>query len=191
MIMEDISSPAPTSTQPPLPQPLLHLNKSIIRPFHPSDASSISLAANTQNISKWLRGTLPYPYGTPAVDLGLSRANGTKDWAVVALDNVTIMGRVSLKSFSDIHHRNASLGYWLGEKYWGQGIMSEVLKAICAWAFETQPKLLRIQAEVIDGNLGSVKVLENAGFVLECCRRMAVEKHGVVYDELCYVLFRE
>ena len=69
--------------------------------------------------------------------------------------------------------------------------MSEVVAAFCAWAFETQPKLLRILAEVIDGNAGSGKVLEKPGLMLECRRRMAVEKGGVVYDELCYVLSRD
>lgn len=188
--MRDTSSQIPLSAQPPLPEPLLHLNKSIIREFHPSDADSIFIAANTKNLSKYLRNTIPYPCGVAEAELGLARAEGTKDFAIVALDSVTIMGRVSVKSFSDIHHRNASLGYWLGEKYWGLGIMSEVVKAVCAWAFETHPKLLRIQADVIDGNAGSCKVLEKAGFVPECRRRMAVEKGGVMYDELCFVLFR-
>jgi len=35
----------------------------------------------------------------------------------------------------DVHYRSAEIGYFLGEEYWGQGIMSEILPAVVDWAF--------------------------------------------------------
>lgn len=189
--MQGSSTEISQPTQPPLPEPLLRLTKSIVRPYHPSDAASISAAANTRDVSKWLTGVFPYPYEIPQAEFWLSIANSERDFAIVALDNATVMGSISLKPFTDIHYRTVELGFWLGEKYWGKGIMTEVTKAFCEKAFEREPKLLRIQAEVIDGNQGSGRVLEKSGFTFECRRRCAVEKKGVVYDCLCYVMLRE
>lgn len=47
-----------------------------------------------------------------------------------------------------MHHRTAEIGYWLGEDYRGQGIMSEVVKAFSGKIFERDVKLLRIEALV-------------------------------------------
>jgi RimJ/RimL family protein N-acetyltransferase len=55
------------------------------------------------------------------------------------------------------------IGYWLGEPHWGKGYMSEAVKALLEAAFATglYPKL---QARALASNLGSLNVLEKAGF---------------------------
>ena len=191
--MQDLSAQKPESTLKPLPVPLLRLSKCLLRPFHSSDAASLVLAANTPNIRKWLSGVFPYPYSLSNAEYWLSAdvQDADNDFAIVALDNVTVMGGISLKPLTDIHYRSVTVGYWVAEKYWGQGTMSEVVKAFCEKAFEIRPELLRIQAEVIDGNPGSGRVLEKAGFELECRRKWACEKNGVVYDCLEYVMLRK
>jgi RimJ/RimL family protein N-acetyltransferase len=56
------------------------------------------------------------------------------------------------------------LGYWLGEPFWGQGIMSEAVKGLLEAAFATH-HYPQIQARAMTSNLGSLNVLEKAGFV--------------------------
>jgi RimJ/RimL family protein N-acetyltransferase len=82
------------------------------------------------------------------------------------------------------------IGYWLAETHWGKGIATEALVAFSDWAFDHFTHLLRLEAEVFDGNEASCKVLQRAGYGLEGRQRQAVEKAGVVMDALIYCKFR-
>ncbi len=56
------------------------------------------------------------------------------------------------------------LGYWLGEPYWGRGIMSEAVKGLLEAAFATR-LYPRIKSRALSSNAGSLNVLTKAGFV--------------------------
>ncbi|MGC5327402.1 GNAT family N-acetyltransferase [Brevibacillus sp. SYSU BS000544] len=58
------------------------------------------------------------------------------------------------------------LGYELSQDYWNQGIMTEALKAVITYTFETLGNH-RMIAEVIPENTASLKVLEKLGFQQE------------------------
>jgi RimJ/RimL family protein N-acetyltransferase len=60
----------------------------------------------------------------------------------------------------------ADVGYWLGRRWWGQGLMPEALRALVA-AILALPTVLRIQATCDVDNRASVRVLEKSGFVRE------------------------
>jgi len=51
------------------------------------------------------------------------------------------------------------MGYWLGEEFWGRGIMTEAVTAVTDFCFENFP-LRRISAEVFANNPASARVLE-------------------------------
>ncbi|RYH06385.1 MAG: N-acetyltransferase, partial [Alphaproteobacteria bacterium] len=55
------------------------------------------------------------------------------------------------------------LGYWLGEPHWGKGYMSEAVKALLEAVFATG-LYPRLQARALKSNVGSLNVLEKAGF---------------------------
>jgi [ribosomal protein S5]-alanine N-acetyltransferase len=57
-------------------------------------------------------------------------------------------------------------GYVLARRWWRQGLMTEVLSEIAAWALR-QPSMFRIGAVCDVENIGSARVLEKAGFVRE------------------------
>jgi RimJ/RimL family protein N-acetyltransferase len=75
----------------------------------------------------------------------------------------------------------AEIGYWLGEPFWGKGIMSQALELITAYAFE-QLKLIRIQTIVFEYNVGSMRVLEKCGYIKEGICRKAIIKNEELYD---------
>lgn len=54
-------------------------------------------------------------------------------------------------------------GYSMIPEYQGRGIATEMVRALCAWAF-AQPGVTRILAATTSSNAGSVRVLEKAGF---------------------------
>ena len=59
--------------------------------------------------------------------------------------------------------RTAELGYYIAERYWGKGIMTEAVKQICGHVFD-KSDILRIYAEPFAYNTASCRVLEKAGF---------------------------
>jgi ribosomal-protein-alanine N-acetyltransferase len=91
---------------------------------------------------------------------------------------------------NDLRRKTAELGYWLGEPYWGRGIMTEVVQEFSRWAFETFD-LQRIFAEPFAGKTASVRVLEKAGFVCKGRLRENVLKDAKILDSLIYACVRD
>jgi len=77
------------------------------------------------------------------------------------------------------------MGCWLGEPFWGKGIMTEAVQRFTDFAFE-RFGLARIYAEPYASNRASCRLLEKAGFELEGCMRSSVIKEGRLDDQfLC------
>ena len=81
--------------------------------------------------------------------------------------------------------KSAELGYWLGEPFWGQGIMTRAVRLLCEEAFRYAPGRADF-AEPFAANLGSRRVLENAGFRLEGLLKDSVFKNGLLQDSCIY-----
>jgi RimJ/RimL family protein N-acetyltransferase len=81
------------------------------------------------------------------------------------------------------------MGYWLGEPYWGRGWMTRAVQAASEWALDDY-KLIRVFAHVFSHNVGSMRVLEKAGFEREGIMRRSAIKNGVVLDQVLYAKVR-
>jgi ribosomal-protein-alanine N-acetyltransferase len=101
-----------------------------------------------------------------------------------------IIGMIGLMNLNEFIRR-ADIGYWLGEKYWGQGIGTEALQAIVKYSFR-KLKLVRLQAGVAVENKASAKLLKKAGFKKEGLRRMAMraKSTGKWHDTYHFGLLR-
>lgn len=62
--------------------------------------------------------------------------------------------------------QTATLGYWMGEAYAGQGLMTEAATAALKYSFDTL-QLHRIEAACLPTNAASVRLLEKIGFSRE------------------------
>lgn len=183
-----------TPEQQPPTTPILQLQKCLIRPYHPSDAEAIAKEADNPEIAKWMRNAFPHPYSLEDAQKWISIANSNspvRDFAICDLDNNVVIGSVGLKTRADIQYRTMEIGYWLGQDHWKRGIATEAVAAFSKWTFDNFGHVLRLEAEVLEGNKGSVRVLEKAGYVFEARKRMAIEKGGVVMDAEMYCLFRD
>lgn len=85
-------------------------------------------------------------------------------------------------------HR-AEIGYWLAKPYWGRGIMTDVVRSACDFAF-VEWKLVRITAHVFEFNEASARVLEKNGFNYEGLLRKRHRKDGKFIDSKLYALVR-
>ncbi len=90
-------------------------------------------------------------------------------------------GSVGARPGRGERRHSAEFGYWLGRRHWGHGLMTRVVAAFAPWAMR-ELRLYRLQAGVLDFNIGSARVLEKNGFVEEGVQRNAVFKRGRVHD---------
>lgn len=83
-------------------------------------------------------------------------------WVVTAAGSGTVMGLVNY------HHRESwnarlEIGYLLGRRYWGRGLMAEAVARLVAHCFEDLGTH-RIEATIEPTNLASIRVAERLGF---------------------------
>lgn len=85
-------------------------------------------------------------------------------WGITLKDTSTIIGTLGFNNYTANHRAN--LGYELLPEYWNNGYMVEALKAIIQYGFEIL-QINRIEAEVMQGNTASEKLLSKLGFTRE------------------------
>ena len=84
----------------------------------------------------------------------------------------------------------ASLGYWMGEPYAGQGYMTAAVRAVLPFAFGTL-RLQRVEAACIPANGASIRLLEKTGFQREGFARQYLCINGVWQDHLLFARLRD
>ena len=168
----------------------LKLKSAVIRSWVAEDAKAIARHANNRKIWENLRDALPHPYGLADAEGFLNFLAQEKPEMTFAIaTEAEAIGCIGLRRGVDVHRKTAELGYWLGEPFWGRGIMTEAVRDFVRWAFE-ELDLNRIYAEPFEGNTASARVLEKAGFVREGRMRANALKDGKVMDSLLYARVR-
>jgi RimJ/RimL family protein N-acetyltransferase len=89
-----------------------------------------------------------------------------------------------------VHRKSAEIGYWLGEPFWGRGIITKALAAMTKYAFSNFD-LIRLYAYVFETNPASMRVLEKAGYKLEGRLRKSVIKDGQILDQMVYAMLKD
>ena len=134
--------------------PRLVTQRLVLRPLTSQDAEMIVRIAGNYEVSKWLQ-PVPHPYDLSDAHEFLNRVECGDEgpvWAITQRDEP-----IGVIGVDDI------LGYYLQPESWGHGLMSEAVDAVVAWRF-TDSALDRIKSGYFDGNHGSCRVLEKAGF---------------------------
>lgn len=162
-----------------------------IRAWQDTDLKSLVEHADNINVAKWLTNQFPNPYtiedGKSFIN-SIREDNPTKNFAIEV--DGKIVGSIAIFPQYDIYEKSAEIGYFLSEKYWGNGIMSIAIRKIVEYGFTTFD-IVRIFARPFSTNFSSQRVLEKAGFQLEARLKKALYKNGEFMDELIYVKFRE
>ena len=156
-----------------------------------NDAIAVQCYANNRKIWLNLRDLFPHPYGLEDANRFLHYVTNDKPTTTFAIALPTeAIGCIGLQLGRDVHCQTAELGYWLGEPFWGRGIMSEAVAEFTRYAFVTFT-LNRIYAEPFANNSASARVLEKAGFVCEGRLRASVLKDGQRLDSFLYARVRD
>lgn len=119
--------------------------------------------------------------------IAFANSGSDKIYRAIEVDR-EVVGGIGLMVQTDIHRKNAELGYWLAEPFWGKGIMTKAIEMIASEAFE-RLGITRIYAKPFHTNKASHRVLEKAGFRLEAMLEKAVFKNGEYLDEWIYAIW--
>jgi RimJ/RimL family protein N-acetyltransferase len=164
----------------------------IIRKWRLTDASDLAVNLSNKKVQDNLRDGLPYPYTVKDAEeyiAAMINSDPDKTFAfAIVLDN-KVIGSIGVFRCENIHNRTAELGYYIGEPYWGKGIMTSAVKQACEYVF-AHSDILRIFAEPFSYNIASCRVLEKAGFQFEGLLRKNAFKNGKIVDMKMYALVR-
>ena len=90
-----------------------------------------------------------------------------------------LIGQCELFDFAN--QSKAETGYWLGAAYHGQGLMTECLRAVIGYGFDTMG-LHRIYAHTAVENAPSIAMLKKVGFMQEGILRQDSKREGTWGD---------
>lgn len=157
-----------------------------LRPFRPDDALAFTGAINNDTIAR--DTTIRLPWSLDSVNWWIDfiikagrEVPPTEAHFVIEI-NGELAGSVGI---INVYTHRAEIGYWLMNKHFGNGIMTEVVGIVSDYAFK-QMGLKRVFAPILTHNKASARVLEKNGFKLEGTLRNYYFKNGKYIDALSY-----
>jgi ribosomal-protein-alanine N-acetyltransferase len=175
----------------------LSTKRLIIREIEKSDLKEIVVNIGDIKVSRFL-SVVPYPYRIKDAKFFLSyctksrraKPRKTYDLVIALKPENKVIGGIGLMKV-DAFNGTAEIGYWLGQKYWHNGIMSEAVAAMLDFAFR-KLKLRRIDLHASTLNAGSNAIARKFGFKLEGMARKSVRTKatGKIHDCNMYGLLR-
>ncbi len=110
-------------------------------------------------------------------------------WAIEHTEDRVVIGSCAYHEVSIMNLRG-EIGYALARKYWGKGIMTEVVRAMLDYGFRVI-RLNRIEARCDVDNTASWHVMEKVGMKFEGVLRQNIILHGQPRDVRMYGILRE
>ena len=163
-----------------------------LRTWRKEDCPSLVKHANNIKIASNLTNKFPHPYkeehGYAFIQFAQDESDGKKIFAIDIEGSA--VGGIGLHPQHDIFCKNAELGYWLGEEYWGHGIVTEAIQKVVDYGFRHMP-VERIFARPFGTNSASQRCLEKAGFRLEAKLEKTIWKNNRWEDEWIYAVRKE
>ncbi|MGD9275646.1 MAG: GNAT family protein [Candidatus Pacearchaeota archaeon] len=167
----------------------------ILRDIKNSDEKNLIKNINNLKVSKNLF-VVPYPYTKKDAKWWINHCNGKKknkesyNFVIELKSEKKLIGGIGLDKL-DKFQGTTELGYWLGEKYWKQKIMTEAVKEILDFAFD-KLKLRRVDVHAYTENKASNALIKKMGFTFEGRGRKAMraKSTGKIHDANIYGLLK-
>jgi RimJ/RimL family protein N-acetyltransferase/catechol 2,3-dioxygenase-like lactoylglutathione lyase family enzyme len=174
----------------PRPPDELHTERLRLRPPVPGDADAIfAHYATDPQVTRFLPWA---PHADVAVTrafldtLLAARARGERwPWVLERRADGRLLGMIELRR----EGARAHFGYVLERASWGQGLMSEAVRAVVEWC-QSQPEIERVSALVYPDNDASARVLERCGLRCEGHHARGAPHGATLVDVLNYAWAR-
>ena len=166
----------------------IECGKCVVRDWARGDTASIVPHANSRKVWRNLTHAFPHPYTADDAEHWISmleRMPEPTHWAIEVEGHAA--GGVGVILREGVQAKSAAFGYWLGERYWGRGIMTQVVGKVVPHVLSHFP-IVRLESPVFAWNPASMRVLEKCGFVREGVARASIFKDGELIDQVIYAL---
>lgn len=159
-------------------------------------ADAGALAALVQENAAYLHQYLPKVVTLSSVDactahlhyvIEAGETNELFEWHIFAGD--ALCGAIRLNKIELGNHK-ASIGYYIGERFQGQGLASSSVCAVLGYCFD-KLGFNRIELQCTSSNKASQQVAKRLGFTWEGLLRQAELLDGAYVDLFVYGLLRE
>jgi len=157
-----------------------------LREWKKTDVQALAVIANNKKIWDNVRDRLPHPYTEKDAKEWLALVDEQKIITTFCVEaDGELAGSIGITFDHDVYRNNVEIGYFVGEKWWGKGVATEAVRLMVEYV-EKNFDVTRIYAGVFAYNKASMRVLEKNGFYLECVRKRAAIKNGVIIDDYLY-----
>lgn len=145
--------------------PIFHTKRLILREITEADIPAYEENFIDYAVISQLTRAVPWPYPENGIlnyirtEIHAKQGKDKWVWGIVLKDKPEeLIGAVELRREGKPEHR----GFWLGKKFWGQGIMTEAVKPVMNYAFDVLgfEKLIFSNAA---GNKRSRRIKEKTG----------------------------
>lgn len=153
-----------------------------LRPWRAEDAPAVLRAGQDPLVQRWTRVPVPYDEGHARAFVGEVAPAGWAsgdDLTFAVCDSATgqVLASVASRALDD---GARDVGYWALPDARGQGVVTEAMKALCAWLFDALA-VPRVAWRAEVGNVASRRAAEKAGFTVEgTARRSLPGRAGLV-----------
>lgn len=137
----------------------LHTENLLIKKPNKNDISSLVEELNNWNISKWLV-EVPYPYLFNDANYWIKKTKEDEFSFNIYLNN-KLIGGISISK--KLGNTKWELGYWIGEKYWGNKYAKEACESLIKYFFTNTSNNI-IYASHMKDNMKSKKIILSLGF---------------------------
>jgi RimJ/RimL family protein N-acetyltransferase len=162
------------------------MNHITLRDWENEDITLIPKLADNRKIWDNLRDEFPHPFlESDAINFIKKVREDSAIFSKAIEFNTSLAGCITLNINDDILRFSGLLGYWIGQKYWNQGIATSAVDHFTELVFE-QLRIVRVYAKVFATNHNSIRVLEKCGYVKEGDFSKAVYKNGRFFDQVLY-----
>jgi len=161
--------------------PTLETERTVLRKITINDAKDLFDYCSDEEVARY---TSWYPHQT--IDdsflfinavLPLYQEGQISPWGIEHKETDKLIGTCGFVSWVTKHAR-AEIGYALSRQYWNQGLMTEIVRNIIDFGFNTM-QLVRLEARCHVDNIASARVMEKSGMQLEGILR----KHMLIKGE--------
>jgi RimJ/RimL family protein N-acetyltransferase len=167
----------------------LKTDRLILRKPCNGDAGRIVELINNWNVASWL-AKAPYPYSLSDAEDFLARVETHETTVCDAVYAITsdqmLIGVISVSPQS----LGPNLGYWLGEPYWSQGLVTEAAGAVIAEFFR-QPDNSALVSGIFRGNDASLAIQRKFGFEVTEEKLVKCVARGEMAEHVCTILTRQ
>ena len=156
-----------------------------------ADSHRLAALANNPKIAVNLRDGFPHPYTLADAEKFIQTFAVQEPQQIFAIDyEGEYAGNIGLHPGTDVYRKTAEIGYFLGEPYWGKGIMTQAVQLLCDYGFKSLD-IVKIYAGVFEYNQASMRVLKKCGFFREAVLQKAVFKQEKLWDEIRFALLKK